>query len=177
MWKPVLGYENYFLVSNEGNVKSLRTGIILKPSKVKRGYLTISSRIGGRGGKAICFRIHRMVAEAFLPPPQQYQIDWANEFNNGIVQVNHKDGNKENNHYLNLEWSTGKENSQHSWDMGLSKKLSGFDSPYSGLTLDQVEYIRDNCIRGCKINGVRALAKRFGITHPTVSKVLNGKRY
>lgn len=98
-WKEIENYPNY-MVSNKGNVKSLnykQTGLekIMKQKKRKNGYCEISLRNkdGGRW-----FLVHRLVAMAFIPNPENKP------------QVNHKDENKENNSVENLEWMTSQEN-------------------------------------------------------------------
>jgi len=104
IWKPVSGYEEYFLVSNKGNVFSMRSNKLLKKAICKTGYSTVSSRIGGRDGKAICLKVHRLVADAFLPDPVPELKKWAEDTFYKVVYVNHKDGNKSNNKAENLEW-------------------------------------------------------------------------
>lgn len=118
-FKDVVGYEDYFMVSNLGAVFSKRSNKLLKQTKNKSGYLTIATRIGGRTGKAICFRIHRLVADAFLDPPTKEQLQWAETTKYKKVLVNHKDGDKLNNTVSNLEWVTGSENTQHAISAGL----------------------------------------------------------
>lgn len=119
VWKDVVGYEDYFMVSNLGAVFSKRSNKLLKQTKNKSGYLTIATRIGGRTGKAICFRIHRLVADAFLDPPTKEQLQWAETTAYKKVLVNHKDGDKLNNTVNNLEWVTSSENTQHAINTGL----------------------------------------------------------
>lgn len=100
MWKEIDGYEGRYEVSNYGNVRSLnfrQTGMVknLKPQPDKKGYLTVGlCKDGGmKWGK-----IHRLVASAFIPNPDNKP------------QVNHKDGNKANNCVNNLEWATSATN-------------------------------------------------------------------
>ena len=92
IWKNVTGFEDYYMVSNEGTVLSKRTGKIRKavPNK-QNGYLMMF--LCGKDSKK-CVYLHRIVAEAFCPNP------------NGYGFVNHKDENKHNNHCENLEWCT-----------------------------------------------------------------------
>ena len=118
-FKDVVGYEDYFMVSNLGAVFSKRSNRLLKQSLSKTGYLTIATRIGGRTGKSICLRVHRLVAEAFLDPPTKEQLQWAKTTKYKKVLVNHKDGDKLNNTAINLEWATSSENTQHAISIGL----------------------------------------------------------
>ena len=91
-WKPVVGYEQFYEVSDMGNVKSLRTGKIRKPvSNVQNGYLMMFL-VGAHERK--CVYVHRLVAEAFCDKPV------------GCEFVNHKDEMKHNNIASNLEWVT-----------------------------------------------------------------------
>lgn len=94
IWKDIVGYEGKYMISNMGNVKSLNykrsnKEKILKPFKNKDGYLIVGLCING---KKTNFQIHRLVAEIFIPNP------------NNLPQVNHKDENKLNNSVDNLEW-------------------------------------------------------------------------
>lgn len=127
IWKNIEGYENYYQVSNYGKVKSLKRIIIrgdnkpypqkeqlLKPGKTKKGYLQVALT---KEFKTKPCRVHRLVAQAFIPNQ------------NNLPQVNHIDGNKENNNVSNLEWVSNYDNMQHSIKTGLrdthkiSKKL------------------------------------------------------
>ena len=97
-WKTIKGFEQY-MVSNDGEVKS-QNNIIMKPFVCGRGYLQVHLFVDGRRTKRY---VHRLVAEAFCKKEPS-----ANE-------VNHKDGNKQNNHADNLEWCTRSENLIHSY--------------------------------------------------------------
>ena len=97
-WKVIDEFSNY-AVSDMGEIKNLTTGHILKPRRDRYGYLTVNFR---KDGKVYCRFIHRLVATAYLENPLNKE------------QVNHKDYNPLNNCVYNLEWTTPKENSQHS---------------------------------------------------------------
>jgi hypothetical protein len=96
-WKNIEGYEGSYQVSNEGRVKSCKFGKekILKPRKDTNGYLQVNLC---KDGKPVWKLVHRLVAEAFLPNPNNYE------------QVNHKDECKTNNNVDNLEWCDKKYN-------------------------------------------------------------------
>ena len=102
-WRPVVGFEGLYEISNLGRVKSLnykRTGKekILKPNKHRKGYLRVELC---RDGKVKHFLIHRLVAIAFLPNPM------------GFTEINHKDENKSNNAISNIEWCSAKYNTNY----------------------------------------------------------------
>lgn len=60
IWKAVVGYEDRFQVSSLGRLKGLKSGRVLSQTKTKKGYLTHATKIGGRGGYGVCFKIHRV---------------------------------------------------------------------------------------------------------------------
>ena len=105
VWKDVVGYEGYYLVSNIGNVKSLNRNKLLSPC-CDRGYKKVvlyKNSIKQKTG------VHRLVAKAFIDNKNNY------------LEVNHIDENKSNNTVENLEWCNRKQNLQHSIDSGKLK--------------------------------------------------------
>ena len=90
IWKATDGFEGYE-VSTHGRVFSLKTNKMMKLHKNRKGYLQVGLM---REGKQVPQRVHRLVARAFIPNPNNYP------------QVNHKDENKANNFVNNLEWCT-----------------------------------------------------------------------
>lgn len=104
IWKPTR-YEGYE-ISNLGRVKSYKydkvNGKIMKPYRCTKGYLQIDLSLDGRKRQnRVHLMIHRLVAEAFLPNPDN------------LPQINHKDENKENNCVENLEWCTNDYNAHY----------------------------------------------------------------
>lgn len=96
IWKDIPGYEGLYQVSNTGRVRSLnynRTGKskVRKQNTDKRGYKRVNLC---KDGKNKIYSIHRLVALAFIPNPNNYPI------------INHKDENPSNNAVWNLEWCT-----------------------------------------------------------------------
>ena len=103
IYKDIEGYENLYQISNLGNVKSLgndkkRKEKVLKPFNTTKGYLQVELFKNGNGKK---YFIHRLVAEAFIPNPNNYPI------------INHKDENPLNNNISNLEWCTSEYNNNY----------------------------------------------------------------
>ena len=177
VWKSVKGYDNRFMISSFGRLSNSHTGKILSQT-ITGGYFCYATKIGGRKGKAVLLRIHRLVAEAFLDSPSQELLDWAKTTFYGVVQVNHKDGNKTNNIPENLEWCSNKENSIHAHNSGLITHKGGILCDIS-LFDDQetIDFIRKRYIPFCKSNGARALAREYGCSHDTILKIINHKRY
>lgn len=165
MWKDVKGYEDYFMISSDGRLFSKRTNKELKRHIHKNGYVHVATKIGGRSGKTICFKLHRLVAEMFIPNP------------NNLPFVNHKDGVKHNNNVSNLEWVNASINTKHAYDLGLIKPIKGFDNSQSKLTKENIEYIKFNYMPYCRLNGARALSRKFNVSKTTILDIINGKRY
>lgn len=158
IWKDVIEFPELFMVSSHGRVWSKRSSRILKQTKLKTGYLTIASKIGGRTGRNICKRVHRWAAEAFIPNPESKPF------------VNHKDGDKENNHIDNLEWCTAAENTSHAYSMGLISSAVGEDVGSSKLTNHDVTMIRQLYAEGSHTH--RSLGERFGVCHTVVGRII-----
>lgn len=112
IWKPVKGYEDYYEISNLGNIRS-------KPQYIKqrtneRGYhmVELYDRKGGRKTALV----HRLVAEAFLEMPDNLK-------NEKDIQVNHIDGVKSNNRLENLEYCNQSHNMKEAYRLGLRKYI------------------------------------------------------
>ncbi len=105
-WRDVPGYSGKFQVSNTGKIRNGKTGIERKPYVNGNGYLIVGF-YDTEKGITVQHRVHRLVAEAFIPNPD------------GKRTVNHIDGNKQNNRVENLEWATHQENINHAHKTGL----------------------------------------------------------
>ena len=97
IWKDIKDYEGHYQVSNLSRVKSIKFGKerILKPVTDRHGYLIVGL---WKNNKQKIYKVHRLVAEAFIPNPYN------------LPQVNHKDENPLNNNVNNLEWCNSKYN-------------------------------------------------------------------
>lgn len=159
LWHEV---SEHYHVSTFGRVKSFCKGKvkILKLFVDTDGYLYATFSMHG---KKIKRKIHRLVAQAFIPNPD------------GKPQINHIDGNKMNNHVSNLEWCTSTENNRHAVKIGLMK--SGEEFPDAKLTNEQVAWCRRVYISGDKEFGTNALARKLGVSRSAMYLLLKGKTY
>lgn len=107
-WAHIRNTKNQLMVSDAGRVKSFlrdkENGNVLKATPDKKGYMRLRVTIERR---KMSFKLHRIVAEAFIPNPSN------------LKQVNHIDGNKANNCVENLEWVSNYENAHHAIEHGL----------------------------------------------------------
>ena len=94
-WRDVVGYEDLYKVSTEGNIKSIRRNKILSQDTNQDGYKRVQLY---KNKASKHYSVHRLVAQAFIPNPDN------------LPQVNHKDEDKSNNCVSNLEWITPKDN-------------------------------------------------------------------
>lgn len=106
VWKDIAGFEGLYKISSLGRVVSVarlgnRGGGVIKPTANHAGYLRVGLH---KNNKRQMYRVHRLVAEAFLPNPDKKP------------QINHKNGVKADNRANNLEWVTVSENLRHSYN-------------------------------------------------------------
>lgn len=163
-FKPVVGYEGLYEVSNLGNIKILSSGMIKVNTLEKVGYWVVKLQ---KQRISKTHRVHRLLAEAFMDNPENKRT------------VNHIDGNKSNNTLSNLEWATHSENSKHAFETGLSKppvgisqQVKGEDHFKSKLTEQDVIYIRKNCKENGGEMSNAALARKFDVTRNAIGKIV-----
>jgi hypothetical protein len=164
-WRPVPGLEDRYAISSYGRLmrtaagKKTHAGKILAPAKAKTGYLM--SQLGyGRARKS--YYIHRLVAEAFLPPPNSEHRRY----------VAHRNGDRTDNRVENLYWATPAENSYDAIQHGTAK--GDHSARYRVLNDDDIRAIRQDhrpatriaAEYGLSVSGVSAI--RRGLTHKHV---------
>lgn len=120
VWKEIEGYEHSYKVSNTGKIRNLKKEL---KYFIVNGYKIIAL---SKNGNTKNYRVHRLVAKAYIPNPEDKP------------EVNHKDGNKQNNDVSNLEWMTRRENAIHARNVlgiitldnkGMIGKLSPLSKP------------------------------------------------
>lgn len=174
-WKEIKGYRETYEVSNFGNVRTkdrigarghFCKGCDRKQHENSNGYLRVSLNLTG---KRKDFFVHRLVAELYLNKED------GKEF------VNHKDGNKQNNHIGNLEWCTRSENEKHAWKIGLKNiETLGTKGERHGmhkLEQKQVDWIRKHHKRNDKEFGTKALSLKLGVSPQTITNIVNNKNW
>lgn len=152
-WKEIKGFPKY-QISTLGNIKSLtkkKKGGLLVPQINQKGYYSV---LLYKDGKPNSKKIHRLVAETFIPNVENKE------------QVNHIDGNKLNNNINNLEWCTNSENQIHAYKNKLEKPryqriIEQYD--LEGNYIRTFEYIRD-------------AGKSLNIDESSIAKCCRGKR-
>ena len=156
-------------IPNHYGFKATRDGqIIGKRGKPLIGHI---DRCGYREvllsefGNTNQYRVHRLIAETFIPNPKN------------LPCVNHKDGNKLNNAVDNLEWCTRSENVKHAYANGLERKIYGEEHHAHKLTEEQVCYIKRVYVKRDPVFGAVALAKQFNVDRTTIHDVIRGKTW
>ena len=173
LWLPIKGYEGLYKVSNASKIKALYRRVdsgkchrewkehLLYFAVDGNGYFRTNL---AKNGVNRTVKVHRIVAEAFIPNPENKPT------------VNHKDGNKQNNNADNLEWATLSEQQIHAYGNGLNSNSCELN-PGHKLTLSQVEWIKEHYIKRDKTFGVIALAKRFNVHRKTIGRIVNGQSW
>lgn len=134
-WKPIIGYENFYMVSNHGRVKSIlkrsRDGKskpenrIMNLSIVGQGYLSVNLYSYTVPNRRL---VHILVGRHFIDNPENKRT------------INHLFGEKTDNYFEHLAWATYKENINHAFDMGLNKKMQLNDKRISKPVVSMNEY-------------------------------------
>lgn len=187
LWKDISGYEGVYQISNLGRVKRLAyiseisprgykqymhfSEKILKPYTDKSGYVYTHL---SKAGKTNAYLLHRLVANHFIPNPENKST------------VNHKDGNKINNNINNLEWATRSEQTQHAYKLGLNNSKVGLsgdsnyaygkrgDLSYNAIPVYQLDKNTNKIIS--EYGSMVEAAKQTGCNVSKISMVCAGKR-
>lgn len=152
-----------YIISNYGEVYSEITKKFLKPSIASHGYYNVNLYVDGH---KFTKTIHTMVAETFIP----VRMEWE-------IIVNHKDGNKLNNYYKNLEWCTYSHNNKHAIENGLNSKPptgNGEKNPFSKYTDSQIENVCKLMEKGYKNTQIIEIT---GIPRDTIVDIRLGRSH
>lgn len=165
IWKDIEGWIGIYQISNFGRLRSFKkdpAGYILSNKNKTGGYISVVLYVKGRSNRYV--RMHVLVAEVFVPNPQNK------------LEINHKDGNKQNNFYRNLEWVTRKENSNHAMKNGLAniEGMNHYNQVLRPKTILQIS--PSGKVIGKYKNGVEA-AKATGICARNILHVANQTEY
>ena len=153
--------KDYYTVTSNGEFYSDNSGKMKTRNKPGTEYQIINFQ--QINGKKKTFRAHRLVLMAFNPVKGMEQLE-----------VNHKDGNKQNNTLENLEWCTSSENQKHAYKMGLQQARRGEKNNFSKLSEKDIKKIFDLRKQGLT---QQKIAEEIGCTRSNISYILNKKTW
>lgn len=172
-WKDIPYSNRLYQISNYGRIRRIEhnrvssrynkkgrlyKSKILKATTNKQGY--VNFQLYTIGGLMKTFKVHRLVAELFIPNPYNKE------------QVNHIDGNKQNNRIDNLEWCTNGENGKHAWDCGLRTRRIGKDNKFS-VIIEQYDK-NGNYVKTW--DSIADITRNLGISHSLITATCQGKQ-
>lgn len=146
-----------YTITKNGDIYNSK-GKKLKQHLNKFGYYRVSLFIDG---KKVNQSVHRLVAKQFVKNPDNKPC------------VNHIDGCKTNNNYMNLEWVTNSENVKHAYKLGLNKGSYGEIHGHTKLKNEQIEYIYINPDKKTNME----LANIFNVNRNVISKIWNHRTW
>ena len=170
IWKDIKDFEGIYQVSNKGRIKSLERTVTGKLNSIRtlpekfitptdngKGYMVVALY---KDDKRHFKKMHRLVAEAFIPNPDNKP------------EVNHIDGNKKNNTVENLEWNTTKENCEHRQKTGLGNTENARKSRMKPIECYDINTGKIISTYDCAASAARAL----GCKNDAISRVVRGDR-
>lgn len=174
IWKDVKGLEQWFEVSDKGRIRSRdrivksgwgahRTvkGSILKMRTHVTGYKTVHLRVNEIGYNKATVLVHRLVAEAFVPNPNNYPC------------INHKDENKTNNNADNLEWCTiAMNNSYGTRPERVLKRQRYGNKHFNGTAIAEIDE-NNNIVKAWR--SMSDISRAYGISVQTIHTNCNGR--
>lgn len=153
--KEINGYNSY-LIYEDGKVWSKKTRRFIKQFLNRGGYFILNlSRVGE---KPKSHRVHRLVAEHFLLKGDD------------LKDVNHIDGNKQNNHVSNLEWSNKSLNGKHAYELGLNTPSPQIGEKHGMSILKEEDIVNIRNLHGSISN--RKIAKMYKVTPTQVGRII-----
>jgi hypothetical protein len=190
IWKDIKDYEGVYQVSSRGRVKRLPTTVTMRnqvtewqqplteyvftPSLDSKGYPQVLLSIGDKKRVA---RVHRLVAEAFLPAPSEKLVENCRNAGLDYVLVNHKDTVRTNNEWENLEWCSPKFNCDWCVETGShnTETIKGSLNYNAQLTEADVTEI----VQKLRAGGIsqEKLAELYGVKQITISNIWTGRSW
>lgn len=172
IWKDLIGFEKGYQISNLGRLKSKERIVDYGWKKANRLSKLLSFREGKYGYLYTIISInkirktvkpHRLVALNFIPNPLN------------LPEVNHLDGNKLNNAFWNLEWSTKSNNIQHAFNIGLKISKKGESSHYAKLNKEIVSKIREDYKKE-NITQL-SLSRKYEVSQAQIQRIVTNKNW
>lgn len=159
-WKPIVGFEGRYEVSNQGRVRNAKTKYVKSTPPNSRGYRIVTltkdrSQYAQRKDKNATVTLHRAAAEAFVP-----RVD-------GKAHVNHIDGDKNNCAAANLEWCTEAENTQHA----IRTRLWDHKNRSVAVVAES-----DDGLDVLRFSSLREASDATGVDQGSISKCISGHR-
>lgn len=170
-WRPIIGYDGFYEVSDTGMVRSVDRyinlsdrrkrrikGKVLKHKRNADNYLFVS--LSKDGVARTCY-VHRLVATAFIPNPGD------------LPEVNHRSGQKEDNSIGNLAWVTHKQNVQHAYDNRLTSNMGASHSFAVGVIDNELGMTFDTIREWCNARGIKYSTGRNLMNGSNKSKTID----
>ncbi len=170
IWKEIPGFDGKYIASNTGKIRTtiefldnpMPSGVIRRQkNRHFRKDTLVGPKLSTKDYPRVrlekkTYSVHRLIALTFLNNPENKE------------QINHIDGNKQNNQLVNLEWNTCKENSQHAVNLGLTT-----------FTHSEKEVSQIDLVTGCVLRDFKSLQEAetiTGVARQNISKVVRGLR-
>lgn len=161
MWKVIPAFGGRYEASRIGEIRHSLNKNIRKARINRYGYLQMNFPRNDGTRKNATMLVHRLIALTFIPNP------------NNLPEVNHIDGNKQNNCVENLEWCTCSENTKHAHKIGLAHTYKGENHIKAKFTYSQVKEIKQLYASGIS---QQKIADRYNVAQTTISRIIRGER-